>query len=66
MFRLSHQFENNDYVTAEIIYNTAHVCFEVLAWSRVVCSYVVLCYARCYGYCVSQKRINVSAILMPP
>ena len=66
MFRLSHQFGNNDYVTAEIIYNTAHVHFEVLAGSRVVCSYVVLYYARCYGYCVSQKRISVSAVPMAP
>ena len=29
-------FANNDYVTAEIIYNTAHVHLEVLAWLCMV------------------------------
>ena len=32
-------FVNNDYVTAEIIYSTAHDCHEVLAWSRFGCSF---------------------------
>ena len=37
MFRLSYSiFANNDYVTAEIIYNTAHVPLEVLAWLCMV------------------------------
>ena len=31
-------FVNNDYVTAEIICSTAHMCHQVLAWSCVMCS----------------------------
>ena len=52
-------FVNNVYEIAEIIYSTAHARHEVFIWSRVVCSYVVLCYVCCYGYCASQKRIKV-------
>ena len=31
---LAQCFVNNDYVTVEIIYSTAHGHHEVLAWSR--------------------------------
>ena len=31
---LAPHFVNNDYVTTEIIYSTAHVCHEVLAWPQ--------------------------------
>ena len=31
---LASRFVNNDYVTAEIIYSTAHMRHKVLAWSR--------------------------------
>ena len=31
-------FVNNDYVTAEIICSTAHMCHQVLAWSCIMCS----------------------------
>ena len=34
-------FVNNDYVIAEIVYSTAHVHHEVLAWSWVVCSMLI-------------------------
>ena len=33
---LAPHFVNNDYVTAEVIYSTAHACHEVVTWSRVV------------------------------
>ena len=32
---------------------------ERLCWVR-------LCYGSCYGCCISQERINVSAVPMPP
>ena len=31
---LATHFVNNDYVTAEITYNIAHVCHKVLAWPQ--------------------------------
>ena len=43
------RFVNNDYVTAETTYSPAHARHEVLAGSRVVCGYVMLCDATlCY------------------
>ena len=35
---LAPHFVNNDCVTAEIVYSTAHARHEVLSWSGVVCS----------------------------
>ena len=45
------RFVNNDYVTAEITFSPAHARHEVLACLKVVCDYVMLCYAmlRCYA-----------------
>ena len=34
---LTPSFVNNDHVTAEITYSTAHALHEVLTWSQVVC-----------------------------
>ena len=67
-------FVNNDYVTAEIIYSTAHVHHKELAWTgatvssrkEVVCRYVVLCYVCCSSCCASQERINVSVVPKAP
>ena len=35
---LTPHFVNNDYVTAEIIYSTAHAHHEVLDWSQAICA----------------------------
>ena len=35
---LARHFVNNDCVTAELVYSTAHARHEVLSWSGVVCS----------------------------
>ena len=35
---LASRFVNNDYVTAEIIYSTAHAHHEVLDWSQAICA----------------------------
>ena len=59
---ISSHFVNNDYITAEITYSTAHVCHKAFSWSWVVCGCDVLCYICCYGCCASQKRINASAV----
>ena len=56
-------FINNDHVRAEIIYSTAHVCQELLAWSRATlcCTYIGTSSIKwgelllCHG-CVCHER----------
>ena len=69
---LAPRFVNNDYVTAEITYSTAHALHEVLTWSQVVwgsqiCELhleSIYCYLTAVSVGLATRGENIKCLLL--